>query len=72
MGVEALIALRDKKDIEALSKQYWSEHPQLKAFFSLRDTQIAQIGVMIFAVGFATTRRQFRLVERRKTLSVFS
>ena len=51
-------ALRDKKDIEALSKTWskpsghWSENPNFKAFL-LRDTQLAQIGMIIFGLGFS-------------------
>jgi len=45
-------ALRDKKDIEAMSKQYISENPTFKAYF-LRDTQLAQIGMIVFGLGFS-------------------
>jgi hypothetical protein len=45
-------ALRDKKDIEALAGTYYNENPHFKAFL-LRDTRIAQIGMIIFGIGFA-------------------
>ena len=45
-------ALRDKKDIEALAGTYWNENPHFKAFL-LRDSRNAQIGMIIFGIGFA-------------------
>ena len=45
-------ALRDKKDIEALAGTYWDGNPHFKAFL-LRDSRNAQIGMIIFGVGFA-------------------
>ncbi len=45
-------ALRDRKDIEALAGTYYGENPHLKEFL-LRDTRVAQSGMVIFGIGFA-------------------
>jgi len=45
-------ALRDQKDIEALAGTFWDGNPHLKAFL-LRETRVAQSGMVIFCIGFA-------------------
>jgi hypothetical protein len=45
-------ALRDRKDIDALAGTYWNENPHFKRFL-LRDTFIAQSGMILFSIGFA-------------------
>ncbi|SRR6266568_1018886 len=45
-------ALREPQDIEALAGTYWEQNPHLKKFF-LRDTRVAQSGMIILGIGFA-------------------